>query len=129
MSDQTSDDPMRWARRGAVLAALAVAAGAFGAHALKARLSGPDLAIWETGAHYHLIHALALVATGVLGAAVPSARVAWAGRLLTFGTVVFSGSLYLLVTTGPRWWGAITPIGGTALIAGWLALAKGARQS
>lgn len=121
-----SDDSLRWVRRGAVLGALAVAAGAFGAHGLKARLTPADLAIWQTGAHYHLVHALALVAAGVLGAAVPGARVAWAGRLFTFGTVVFAGSLYLLVTTGPRWLGAITPIGGTALIAGWVALAVGA---
>ena len=128
MDDTTTDDSLRWVRLGAVLAALAVAAGAFGAHGLKARVSPADLVIWETAARYHLVHALALVALGVLGAAAPRTRLTWAGRLLTAGTLVFSGSLYLLVATGTRWLGAITPIGGTALIAGWLALAVGARQ-
>jgi uncharacterized membrane protein YgdD (TMEM256/DUF423 family) len=128
MSEPTQNDPLRWVRRGAALAALAVAAGAFGAHGLKERVPATDLVIWETAARYHLVHALALVGVGALGASVPTARIDWAGRLLSFGVLVFSGSLYLLVGTGTRWLGAITPIGGVALIAGWLALAAGARR-
>ncbi|MFO0582787.1 MAG: DUF423 domain-containing protein [Anaeromyxobacter sp.] len=108
---------------GAVSAALAVAAGAFGAHALKARL-GPDLlAIWDTGARYHLAHALGLFAVAWAATRFPGAAVAWAGWLLVLGTVLFSGSLYALALSGVRALGAVTPFGGVAFIAGWLCLA------
>jgi len=108
---------------GALSAALAVAAGAFGAHALKARLPPDLLAIWNTGAHYHLAHALGLVGVAWAASRFPGAAVAWAGWLLLAGTVLFSGSLYALALTGVRALGAITPLGGVAFIAGWLCLA------
>jgi uncharacterized membrane protein YgdD (TMEM256/DUF423 family) len=106
---------------GALFGALAVAAGAFGAHALRARLEPRDLEIFETAARYQLYHALALFA------------VAWAmecnrqwglaaGWLFVAGVVVFSGSLYALVLTGQRWLGAVTPLGGVAFILGWVCL-------
>lgn len=113
----------------AVSAALAVAAGAFAAHALERRL-GPDLLeIFETGARYHMYHALALFAVAWAGAHTPHPAVRWAGWLFVAGTLVFSGSLYLLALTGLRWLGAVTPAGGAAFIAGWLALAWGLWQA
>jgi uncharacterized membrane protein YgdD (TMEM256/DUF423 family) len=107
---------------GALFGAGAVAAGAFGAHALRARLEPRALETFETAARHQMYHALALFA------------VAWAigchrrwgtaaGWLLTFGVVLFSGSLYALVLTGQGWLGAVTPLGGIALILGWLCLA------
>jgi len=114
-----------WIGAGAVLAAAGVAAGAFGAHGLEARVAPDLLEFWRTGAHYHLVHAVGLMAVafavdrGLRGAAI-------AGWLLVVGVVVFSGSLYLLTLTGVRTLGAITPIGGVALIAGWIALAVAA---
>lgn len=108
---------------GACSAALAVAAGAFGAHGLRGRVPPELLAAFETGARYHMYHALALfvVAWGA-GRWSPGATAA-AGWLFVAGTVLFAGSLYLLAFTGQRWLGAVTPLGGAALIAGWLALA------
>lgn len=104
---------------GAVLGFVAVAFGAFGAHALKARLSGEMLAIWKTANEYHFYHALALLLVGVLArhSSMPGLNTA-AGCFLA-GTLVFSGSLYLLALTGTRWLGAITPIGGLLFLAGW----------
>ena len=101
---------------GAGLGFLGVLAGAFGAHALQGRLAPDLLAVWETAARYHLIHALALVFAGWIGARA-------AGWLFVCGIVIFSGSLYGLALTGTRWLGAITPLGGLCLLAGWLALA------
>src|SRR5690242_4596370 len=107
-----------------MLMALAVAFGAFGAHALKARLAPDMLAIWQTGVTYHTWHALALLALGLLMLHVPRSGalqvVAW---LLVVGVVVFAGSLYALALGAPRWIGAITPLGGVAFIAGWITLA------
>jgi uncharacterized membrane protein YgdD (TMEM256/DUF423 family) len=117
-----------WIGIGAVLAATGVAAGAFGAHGLEGRVTPDLLEIWRTAAHYHLVHAVALLGVawvvdrGVRGAAV-------AGWLLVVGVAVFSGSLYLLTLTGVRTLGAITPIGGVALIAGWVVLAVAAWRS
>ena len=109
---------------GALSALVAVAAGAFGAHALRARLSPDLLAVFETGARYQMYHALALLAVAWLAAARPGANsVVWAGGLFLLGTVVFSGSLYTLALTGQRWLGAITPLGGVAFLAGWACLA------
>ena len=114
---------MRFGLIGAVFGFLAVAAGAFGAHALSARLEPDLLEIFETGARYQLIHALALIAVRlVLGRGVARSAVI-AGWLFTIGVVIFSGSLYALALTGIRSFGAITPIGGLALLGGWLALA------
>jgi uncharacterized membrane protein YgdD (TMEM256/DUF423 family) len=111
---------------GAVSAAISVAAGAFGAHALKARLPPELLAVFETGARYEMYHALGLVAAGWAAARFGGAAPAWAGWLFLAGTVLFSGSLYALALTGVRALGAITPFGGVAFIAGWIALAVSA---
>lgn len=112
-----------FAALGAALAALAVAAGAFGAHGLRGRLT-PDLVeVFETAARYHMYHALGLLAVAWAAARWPSGTVTLAGWLMVTGIVVFSGSLYVLSLTGMRWLGAITPLGGLALMAGWVALA------
>jgi uncharacterized membrane protein YgdD (TMEM256/DUF423 family) len=114
-----------WLAAGAVLGALAVALGAFGAHGLKTRVDADLLAVFETGVRYHMYHALALLAVGLTAMTRNSAWINAAGWLFVIGIVVFSGSLYLLTATGMRWLGAITPIGGVAFIVGWAALAVG----
>lgn len=101
---------------------LAVALGAFGAHGLQSRLEGmadgaKRLAWWQTAAHYHLMHALALAVVALLIAKAPQAR--FAGYAFTFGTLLFSGSLYAMTLGGPRVLGAITPLGGLGFLAGW----------
>jgi uncharacterized membrane protein YgdD (TMEM256/DUF423 family) len=108
---------------GCGFALLAVAAGAFGAHALRERLPEAMLAIFETGVRYQMYHALGLLAAALLLARAPSTSAVAAGWLFTFGIVVFSGSLYVLVLSGVRTWGAVTPFGGVAMIAGWALLA------
>ncbi len=114
----------------ALFGLLAVAAGAFGAHALEARLTTERLAIFETAARYQMYHALALLGVAWLAAASTSASlVAAAGWAFVGGTVVFSGSLYLLALGGPRWLGAITPIGGLAFMIGWALLGIAALRS
>lgn len=113
---------------GALSAFLAVAAGAFGAHALRARLASDLLAVFETAARYQMYHALGLVAVAWAAARWPGGLVEWAGWLFVAGTVLFSGSLYGLALTGVRWLGAITPLGGVAFLAGWLCLALAARR-
>lgn len=113
---------------GAVLGFVGVAAGAFAAHGLKARLEPEMLAVFETGVRYQMYHALALVAAGALARVAPSRAAAWAGGLWVAGVVIFSGTLYALALTGLRWFGAITPVGGVLLLAGWLALAVAARS-
>ena len=104
---------------GSLLAGIAVAAGAFGAHALRARLSVADLATFETGARYQMYHALALLAVAWAVQQWPGPLPRAAGWLFVAGIVVFSGSLYTLVLTGQRWLGAVTPLGGVAFIVGW----------
>ena len=108
---------------GSVLAGLGVVFGAFGAHALKASLNAKMLGTFETGVRYQMYHALGLLALAWAIDRWPERRLAPAVWLLLAGTVVFSGSLYLLVLTGARWLGAITPFGGVALIAGWSLIA------
>ena len=105
---------------GAVLAALAVAAGAFGAHALAARLTPERLATWETAARYHMYGSLGLVLVGIAADRWPSALMNAAGWLMLAGVLVFGGTVYVLALGGPRWLGAVTPIGGVCLIAAWL---------
>lgn len=106
---------------GGANAALVVVLGAFGAHALKARLSSEMMAIYHTGIEYHVFHALGLIAVGLVAAWIPdSPSLKWSGWLMLAGIVLFSGSLYLLSLTGQRWLGAVTPFGGVALIAAWI---------
>lgn len=118
---------MRWFLvLGAVNAFLSVAAGAFGAHALRARLPVDMQVIFETGARYHMYHALGLVAVGLLGHFRPSPLLAGAGWSMLAGIVLFSGSLYALALSGTRVLGAITPLGGLGFLAGWLLFAMAA---
>ena len=114
---------MMWVRVGSVLMFLGVGLGAFGAHALKSRLSPEMLAVFETGVRYHFYHALGLLFVGWLSHTRPSPTIDWAGWAFLAGVVVFSGSLYLLSVSGVRWLGAITPIGGLAFLGGWLLVA------
>ena len=105
---------------GGIAAFAAVALGAFGAHALKARLSAEMLAVWRTGVEYHFYHALGLLAVGLVAAQLPdSTPLKWSGWLMLAGIVLFSGSLYALALSGERWLGAITPVGGAAFLAAW----------
>ncbi len=108
----------------ALAGALAVASGAFGAHALADRLPPERLATFETGARYLMVHALALVGVALAPGRLPSAA-GWlqaSGWSFIAGMLLFSGSLFLLTLTGVRWLGAITPLGGVAFIAGWIFL-------
>lgn len=109
-----------------VLGATGVAAGAFGAHALRARLSEDLLRVWNTGAEYHLFHAVALVGVAWAASRWPGNATSVAGITMIVGTVVFSGSLYALTLSGLRWLGAVTPLGGVLLIVAWVALAVSA---
>lgn len=111
---------------GAFLGFLTVAFGAFGAHALKNKLSPDMLTVLEVGVRYQMYHALALILTALAYSLFPGVFLAWAGGLFVIGTLVFSFSLYTLALTGIRSIGAITPIGGVLLLFGWLALIGGA---
>jgi uncharacterized membrane protein YgdD (TMEM256/DUF423 family) len=107
---------------GALLGFLAVAFGAFGAHALRARLSPADLEIFETGVRYQMYHALALLAVAWASTRWPGGLTNLAGWAFLAGVLVFSGSLYVLVLSGQRWLGAVTPLGGLAFLLGWALL-------
>ena len=102
-----------------IMGFLAVAGGAFGAHALKTRVSPEALSIFETAVRYHMYHALAVGGVGMLVSRYATPQLSWAGWLFIAGTAIFSGSLYVLTLTGTRWWGAVTPVGGVLLLAGW----------
>lgn len=106
---------------GGINAALVVMLGAFGAHGLKAKLSTDMLAVYQTGVHYHLFHALGLLAVGLVATQIAdSAWLRWSGWLMLAGIVLFSGSLYLLSVSGWRGLGLVTPFGGVAFIAAWI---------
>lgn len=113
---------------GAVNGFLAVAFGAFAAHGLKNVLSAGLLAIFQTGVEYQAMHALALLLVGALGrdSAHGDSALRLAGWSFATGIVLFSGSLYLLALTDARWLGAVTPLGGSAFLIGWAALARAA---
>jgi uncharacterized membrane protein YgdD (TMEM256/DUF423 family) len=111
---------------GCLLALTAVAAGAFGAHGLRDRLAEDLLEIFETGARYQMYHALALLAVAWASSHWTGSMTTAAGWLFIAGTLVFSGSLYLLALSGVRWLGAITPLGGVMFLAGWACLALAA---
>ena len=104
---------------GALLAASGVALGAFGAHALRTLLAPAAFGWWETAVAYQMWHSIALLAIG----AIAHRRMAIPATLIATGTVIFSGTLYMMALGGPRWLGMITPLGGILMIAGWLALA------
>lgn len=116
----TSRSIIVWA---AVLIALATACGAFGAHALQARLSPDRLSIYETAVRYQFYHALGLLGIGLAARFYAGALASWSAVLIILGIVLFSGSIYLLSFGAPRMLGIVTPIGGTALIAGWVVFA------
>jgi uncharacterized membrane protein YgdD (TMEM256/DUF423 family) len=108
----------------AALLFVAVAFGAFGAHALRSKLAPDLMAVFQTAVQYHFWHALGLLAVGILLAQKPeSGTLVAAAWLLVAGIVIFCGSLYVLALTGTRGWGALAPVGGTAFLAAWAALA------
>lgn len=107
----------------ALSGAVSVGAGAFGAHALRARLEPRLLEVFQTGAQYQMYHALALVGVAWVASRWPGSLSTASGWLFVAGTVLFSGSLYAMALTGVRALGAITPLGGVCFIAGWVTLA------
>lgn len=111
-----------WIGLGAAYGFLAVALGAFGAHALKARLSTEMLAVWRTGVEYHFYHALALLLLGIIARQTPSTMLNASGACFAIGVLLFSGSLYALALSDVRILGAITPLGGLLFLAGWVLL-------
>jgi uncharacterized membrane protein YgdD (TMEM256/DUF423 family) len=115
---------------GSLSAGIGVALGAFGAHGLRGRLTPDLLATFETGVRYQMYHALALLAVAwAVTRWANTGLPVWAGWLFVAGTILFSGSLYLLAVTGTRLFGAITPFGGVAFIAGWVCLVLAAWRS
>ena len=116
---------MTWTVVAAVLLSLAVMLGAFGAHALKARLGAYEMGIWEKAVFYHFVHALGLLTVSLMPrlGALSSGAAGWVCALLLTGVLLFSGSLYVLALSGIRVLGAVTPLGGLAFIGAWLLLA------
>jgi uncharacterized membrane protein YgdD (TMEM256/DUF423 family) len=115
-----------WIWIAAASGALAVMAGAFGAHGLKGSVSADQMAAFATASHYHLLHSVVLLALGLF--ALQSGRsIQWPASLFAIGIVLFSGSIYLLVLTSMKWLGPVTPLGGLCLIAGWISLFSLAR--
>ncbi len=108
---------------GAIFGALGVGLGAFGAHGLKGRVEASSIAIWQTAASYQMWHALALIAVAWVISEGTSTAARVSGIAFTLGVLLFSGSLYVLVLSGQKWLGAVTPIGGLAFIVGWVSLA------
>ena len=104
---------------GILSAGLSVALGAFGAHALKTRLSAEMQAIYEVGVRYQMYHSLALILLGILMLQLSNNWLQWSGWSFLGGTLLFSGSLYVLALSGIRAWGAVTPIGGVLFLLGW----------
>jgi uncharacterized membrane protein YgdD (TMEM256/DUF423 family) len=117
---------LRTLTAGAVLAGIAVVLGAFGAHALEDRLADDKLEIWETGARYHMYHALAILAVGLLRRRSSANELKVSATLFGIGIAVFSGSLYFLALSDLGLFGLLAPIGGAAFLAGWIAFAIGA---
>jgi uncharacterized membrane protein YgdD (TMEM256/DUF423 family) len=106
---------------GGINAALVVMLGAFGVHGLKAKLTAEMLAVYQTGVHYHLFHALGLLAVGLVATQIAdSIYLKWSGWLMVVGIILFSGSLYVLSVSGLRWLGAVTPFGGFSFIVAWV---------
>jgi uncharacterized membrane protein YgdD (TMEM256/DUF423 family) len=106
---------------GGINAAVVVLLGAFGAHGLKARMTAEMLSMYQTGVHYHLFHALGLLAVGLVATQISgSAYLKWSGWSMLAGIILFSGSLYVMSVSGLRWLGIITPFGGVAFIVAWV---------
>lgn len=122
---------MNWTATAAIMLALAVSIGAFGAHGLQGRLDAYSMGVYEKGVFYHFVHALGMLAVPLLIRAglISQSAGAWIGWLLLAGIVLFSGSLYLLAITGIRTLGAVTPFGGVSFIAAWVTLAVCALRS
>ena len=123
---------MAFTRLGGIFAFLAVALGAFGAHLLRDQLGAALSQAFETGVRYQMFHALGLIAIGVIVDRVPqsgSKALGVAGVLFVAGILLFSGSLYAMALTGVRGFGAITPLGGLAFLAGWISFTIGCRRS
>jgi uncharacterized membrane protein YgdD (TMEM256/DUF423 family) len=116
---------MNWTAAAAIMLALAVCIGAFGAHGLQARLDAYSLGVYEKGVFYHFFHALGMLAVPLLVRAglISESAGKWTGWLLLAGIVLFSGSLYVLAITGERTLGAVTPFGGASFIAAWAVIA------
>ncbi len=114
---------------GALSGFVAVASGAFGVHVLRQKLPADDLAVFETAARYEMYHALALLGVAWALNRWPGIALQVAGMCFVAGTLLFCGSLYILALSGIRWFGAITPLGGLAFLAGWLSLAWGILKS
>ncbi len=115
---------------GAIVMAIAVALGAFGAHAMKAILTPARLETWQTAVDYHFYHGLGLLLCGILYQQYPQANgISTSAKLLLTGISIFCGSLYLLCLTEQTWLGAVTPLGGIAFIVGWILLARGVLKS
>jgi len=116
---------MNWTATAAIMLALAVAIGAFGAHGLQGRLDAYSMGVYEKAVFYHFIHALGMLAVPLLVRAglISATAGNWTGWLLLAGIALFSGSLYLLAITGVRALGAVTPFGGASFIAAWVTLA------
>ena len=115
---------------GCINALLVVLIGAFGAHALKARLTVENMAVFQTGVQYHFYHAVGLILLGLIALQIPiTPYLRWSGWLMLVGIILFSGSLYALSITNIRWLGMITPLGGTAFIIAWLLLTIGIMKS
>jgi uncharacterized membrane protein YgdD (TMEM256/DUF423 family) len=116
---------MNWSLTGAVLMALGVMLGAFGAHGLRDRLDAYRMSVYEKAVFYHFVHALGILIVSVMPktGTLTQSGANWVCALLLAGIVLFSGSLYILGITGILWLGAITPLGGLSFIAAWVALA------
>ena len=115
---------------GCINALLVVLIGAFGAHALKARLTVENMAVFQTGVQYHFYHAVGLILLGLIALQIPiTPYLRWSGWVMLVGIILFSGSLYTLSITNIRWLGMITPLGGTAFILAWLMLTIGIMKS
>lgn len=115
---------------GAILAGLSIALGAFGAHALKTFLEGNHrVETFETAARYQMYGALSLILTGIIMGNFPEKLLRWAGNAFLFGTIIFTGSLYLICATGVTILGAVAPIGGAGLMLGWILFISGIRKS
>jgi uncharacterized membrane protein YgdD (TMEM256/DUF423 family) len=120
---------MNWLFLGALGGALAIIAGAFGAHGLAARLAPHDLQLWETAARYLMYGSFALMLVGLTGANGPRRGIAGAGWCLLLGSALFSGTVFSLALGGPRWLGAVTPVGGLLMIAGFFVFAWAALKA